>query len=74
MKINNIIIQKGGYENGNEINLNVSPENQQHRKRLEEMGVSSELLRAWLVFLLAGLITAARVPESLIQCPPSGHG
>lgn len=35
----------------------------------EEMGVSSELLRAWPVFLLAGLITAARVPESLIQCP-----
>ena len=43
MKINNIIIQKGGYENGNEINLNVSPENQQHRKRLEEMGVSRGL-------------------------------
>lgn len=42
-KMKKIIAQNEGYDNGNEINFNVSLENQQHRRRLEEMGVSRGL-------------------------------
>lgn len=43
IKIRNIIVCKEEYENRNEINFNVSSENQQHRKMLEEREVSRDL-------------------------------
>lgn len=42
-KMKKIIAQNEGYDNCNEINFKVSLENQQHRRRLKEMGASRGL-------------------------------